>query len=474
MRLEGKGHLPETGFGLLLRAEHPLSAHDLEQLAALTQARVFSISQLFRFETFSMPAVPERFKELLSGLQQEESTVFVHDLPRDSPLNLLSGLIIRYWLKKMVLRGRSLVPGLVLQQNGDERLIRLAKPLDEEITGRLRGRDRLRRYMLTKLRLMDSALEVQPFYDPAAGRDGLEALAEPADPTLVAAEMAALPPDQRLCSQAEFEVWLVRTEQIPVTIREIGRLRELTFRSVREGTGKALDLDEYDLYYDQLIIWDSRALRLAGGYRIGRGDRIFETYGTQGFYIHSLFRIDEGFYPILPQALELGRSFIIEEYQRKRLPLFLLWKGILQFLLSHPQYRYLYGPVSISSHYSDISRSLIIYFVKRHFYDKRLAKFLKPRKKFRYHVNKKTLALLTSGLQGDLEKLNSLIEDIEPRHFRIPVLLRQYIRQNARFIAFNLDPHFSDALDGFILLDLKDLPAETLDALQREKAPEGD
>jgi hypothetical protein len=474
MRIEGKGQLPSgAGFGLLLRAEAPLSPREIELLAGQTGARVFSLAQQFRFETITWNAVFARFKEVLTDQVREESTVFVYDLPRESPLNLLAGLFIRYWLKSMVKKGCLLVPGLYLLQD-QEPLLRLAKPLDTETIRRLKGRDRLRRYLLTKLRMMDSALELHPFYHPDTNTEGLEPIPEPFDPDLIHAEMEALDPDQRLCRQAEFEVWLARAEQIPVTIQEIGRQRELTFRNVKEGTGKALDIDEYDLYYDQLIIWDKNQKRLVGGYRIGRGDQIFQTYGAQGFYIHSLFRIDEGFYPILPQALELGRSYIIGDYQRKRLPLFLLWKGILHFLLTHPQYRYLYGPVSISSHYTDISRSLIIYFVKKHFFDKQLAQFLRPRKKFRYPVNKKTLELLITGLRGDLDKLNSLIEDIEPSHFRIPVLLRQYIRQNARFIAFNLDPNFSDALDGFIILDLKNIPAETLEALQKEAAPDVD
>jgi len=474
MRIEGKGQLPTgTGFGLLLRAESPLSPREIELLAGHTGARVFSLAQLFRFETITWNAVFARFKELLSDQPGDASSDFVYDLPPESPLNLLAGLFIRYWLKSMGKRERMLVPGLYLAQ-GEEPLIRLAKPLDTETIRRLKGRDRLRRYLLTKLRMMDSALELQPFYQPDKGDDELEPIPEPFEPEQIIAEMNALRPGQRLCEQGDFEVWLARAEQIPVTIREIGRLREKTFREVKEGTGKALDIDEYDLYYDQLIIWDRNARVVVGGYRIGRGDEIFQTYGVQGFYIHSLFRIDEGFYPILPQSLELGRSYIVREYQRKRLPLFLLWKGILQLLLTHPQYRYLYGPVSISSHYTDISRSLIIYFVKKHFFDKQLAQYLRPRKKFRYPVNKKTLELLTTGLRGDLDRLNSLIEDIEPGHFRIPVLLRQYIRQNARFIAFNLDPNFSDALDGFIILDLKNIPAETLESLQKETAPEGD
>lgn len=472
VRIEGKGHLPDSvGFGLILWSDTPLSVEEISRLETDIGAKVFSLNQLFGLESITLTTVYDRFKEILSGLTKKESSVMAVDLPRDSPSNVLAAMLLRRWLKGILKHNRKLIPGLYLREN-QERIIRLAKPLSQDLIDELKGWDQLRRYLLTKIRMMDSALELQSFYRQHTSTSVQETIPEPFDETLIAREIEALAASQRVCKQATFEVWLARAEQIPVTIKEIGRLREITFRQIHEGTGKSLDIDEYDLYYDQLIIWDTQAKRIAGGYRIGRGDHIFQTYGAQGFYIHSLFRINEGFFPIFPQSLELGRSYIISEYQKKRLPLFLLWKGILQFLLANPKYRYLYGPVSISSHYSDISRSLIIYFVRKHFYDKRLSKFLKPRKKFKYPVNKKTLELLTSSFDGDLDKLSGLIEDIEPDHFRIPVLLRQYVRQNAKFISFNIDPNFSDALDGFIILDLQELPRETLDSLQKEQAPD--
>ena len=144
---------------------------------------------------------------------------------------------------------------------------------------------------------------------------------------------------------------------IPNIIREIGRLREVTFREIGEGTNKSIDLDEYDIYYHHLFIWDTEAKLIVGAYRIGLGDEIFYSMGKKGFYVAELFKIKEQFTPVLKKSLELGRSFIRKEYQQKPLPLFLLWKGILKYLIDNPRYRYLIGPVSISNTFSKFSKS---------------------------------------------------------------------------------------------------------------------
>jgi hypothetical protein len=151
------------------------------------------------------------------------------------------------------------------------------------------------------------------------------------------------------------------------------------------------------------------------------------------------------------------------------LPLFLLWKGILHFLLANPQYRYLYGPVSISKDFSEASRSVIVEFVRRFFYDKNLAKMVEPRKPYRVKIKSVDTKLLAQALQGEFEALEAFIETIEPAHFKVPVLFRQYLKQNARFIAFNVDPNFADCLDGLMILDIQHLPASTLEVLQEEK-----
>lgn len=470
MEIEGRTYLPaDEPVAFLVRYDNPISAGQVTDLSTTTGMTVFCLSDLFRFQPFTWKPAFWRFQDLASAADTSRGMILVHDLHREVPLNILINVFLRRWINYVQKRGWALLPGVISSRAGRLRL-RLGKRLTPEDQRQFSSRDQIWRFLLTKARLMDSALELRQFYlhqdihtleqDP---------LIDTVEPQLISAEITALPADQRLTGQAEFDVWLAKAEQIPNTLREIGRLREITFREVGEGTGKELDLDEYDLYYEQLIIWDRVAQRIAGGYRIGRGDEIFREYGVQGFYVDSLFKIKKGFYSIFPQAMELGRSYVVPDYQKKRLPLFLLWKGILALLLVNPQYRYLYGPVSISKYYTDISKSLIIYFARKYFYDNRLARYLKPRKAFAFNVDEEALELLTESFKGDLDQFNSLIEDIEPEHVRIPVLMRQYIRQNAKFIAFNLDPNFSDVLDGFILLDLHDIPHETLEALQKEK-----
>ncbi len=331
-----------------------------------------------------------------------------------------------------------------------------------------RTRD-FRRYLQARIFALGMELDLKPLLQlPRPRPDAPEPIAPPEDSEAIAREIEAMRFANLLASQGPFDVLVAQAHNIPVALREIGRLRELAFREVGEGTGKARDLDEYDLYYLQLIIWDREARRIAGGYRMGPGDRIFAEHGAGGFYISSLFKVKPGFWPIMQQAVELGRSYVVPDYQRKRLPLFLLWKGILYYLLRHPQYRYLYGPVSISKHFSHLSRSLIVAFIRKYFFNEELARYLEPRKPFRVETDKVDLDALIDSLDHGIQSLDQLIEDIEPDHIRLPVLIRQYIKLNARFISFNVDPDFNDVLDGFIILDLHDVPYSMIEALKKE------
>jgi putative hemolysin len=273
----------------------------------------------------------------------------------------------------------------------------------------------------------------------------------------------------KVVEQANFEVFIAEAKYIPNVLQEIGRLREITFRAIGEGTNKSLDIDEFDLYYRQLIIWDKVEKRIVGGYRIGLGDHIFNAYGVHGFYVSTLFKIKNGFHGTLQKSIELGRSYIIAEYQRKPQPLFLLWKGILMFLIANPRYRYLFGPVSISRQYSDVSRSVMVAFLKKHYFNSKMANYLEPRKPFKVNNKKVDADVLIKTFGKELADLDKFVEFTEEGSARLPVLLRQYIRQNARFIGFNLDPNFSDCLDGFIIGDIDELPKSTIDALQKER-----
>lgn len=265
--------------------------------------------------------------------------------------------------------------------------------------------------------------------------------------------------------QGNYQVFLIKAKDAPDIMEEIGRLREITFRAAGEGTGKDLDIDRFDAYYWQLVIWDKAAQQIVGGYRLGLGAEIMQQYGIAGFYTSTLFEIHNDFGSILSRTIELGRSFVTIPYQRKRLSLFLLWKGILHVLMKHPEYQFLFGPVSISRYYSTLSKSAIVYFLKQHYFDATTAKNFTPKQPYFWQLDKQYESALESP---NLKSLNKLVRSFEMEKMPVPVLIRQYVLQNAKFVGFNLDPNFNDALDGLMLLNLKDLPNETIEMLKKQ------
>lgn len=281
---------------------------------------------------------------------------------------------------------------------------------------------------------------------------------------IIEKEIEMLQTDKHVMSEKNYDVYLSSAASMPNIMNEIGRLREITFREVGEGTNKEIDLDEYDFYYNHLFIWDREAKKIVGAYRVGKGDEIYFRYGIKGFYISNLFKIKSGFHNVMKTGLELGRSFIRKEYQQKPLPLFLLWKGLLMFIINNPSYRYMFGPVSISNNFTKLSKKLMIEFIRKNCYNHELAEYIKPKKKFEAEFDDLEVELLESHLDS-IKSLDNLISEIEVNHNKVPVLLRQYIQLNAQIIGFNVDPKFNDSLDGFLLLDIKAIPEETIKML---------
>ncbi|MCK9209164.1 MAG: GNAT family N-acetyltransferase, partial [Salinivirgaceae bacterium] len=295
----------------------------------------------------------------------------------------------------------------------------------------------------------------------------VEPIAPPVSRNELRDEVEQIKKEYLLFDSGSFSVICCPSNKIPLMMHEIGRERELTFRQVDEGTNRSIDLDEFDLYYQQLFIWDNAGQSLVGAYRVGKGNEIMQQYGIKGFYIQSLFRVHDDAGNILSQSLELGRSFVVPAYQKQPLSLFLLWKGILYFLIKNPEYRYLIGPVSISNHYSKASKSLIIKFMMENFFHKELATLFKPRNAYKPKM-KYDLDVLVENTKSNLNKLDSMISDIEFDNYKIPVLLKKYLKLNAKIIAFNIDPLFNNALDGLIILDVLDIPLHTIQNLSKE------
>lgn len=274
--------------------------------------------------------------------------------------------------------------------------------------------------------------------------------------------------DKRLLESKNYEVFLAKKEIIPNILKEIGRLREITFRAIGEGTNNPIDLDEFDDYYYHMFLWDNEANKLAGAYRMGMGCEIYEKYGINGFYLQDLFRFEPELHTMMSQSIEMGRAFIIKEYQQKPMPLFLLWKGIVHCTLRFPKHKYLIGGVSISNKFSNFSKSLMIEFMRSHYYDPYIAQFVRPKKEFKVKLKDGDKDFVFDETQADLNKFDKIIDEVEPGSLRLPVLIKKYIKQNAKVIAFNVDPLFNDAVDGLMYIRIADLPESTVKPVLEE------
>jgi len=274
--------------------------------------------------------------------------------------------------------------------------------------------------------------------------------------------------DYRLLQSKNYEVYLAPASKLEHVLREIGRLREITFREVGEGTNEAIDLDKFDTYYHHMFLWDTEAKVLAGAYRMGLGSKIFEAYGIDGFYLQDLFRFEPELHTMMSQSIEMGRAFIIKSYQQKPMPLFLLWKGIVHTTLRFPEHKFLIGGVSISNQFSNFSKSLMIEFMKSHYYDPYIAQYVHPKKEFKVKLKDADKDFVFDATEADLNKFDKIIDEVEPGALRLPVLLKKYIKQNARLVAFNVDPLFNNAVDGLMYIKISDLPESTVRPVMEE------
>jgi putative hemolysin len=283
---------------------------------------------------------------------------------------------------------------------------------------------------------------------------------------LIVNEINQLKKEHILFRQGPFTLFFAHPKDLQSVMEEIGRLREITFREVGEGTNKELDLDKYDTYYNEIFIWDEERETIVGAYRIGMGAEIMNQHGRKGFYTDYMFQYKKALNPILHKTVELGRSFIIKPYQGNSICLMLLWKGILQVLLQNDEYRYLLGPVSISNDYSDISKTLIERYIRKHHYDHYNSKFVTPTNP----LPKEKFGFVKNYLKdiNSLELLDKLIIDLENKQRGIPVLVKRYLQLRSKVLAFNIDVDFNDCLDALILLDLTNVPEKTLEMLSKD------
>ncbi|OBT01688.1 hemolysin [Vibrio cyclitrophicus] len=277
---------------------------------------------------------------------------------------------------------------------------------------------------------------------------------------VLAIEINSLPEEMKLLEQGDFEVYCTPNQSIPNLMREIGRVREESFREVGEGSGLACDLDEYDLYYHQLFVWNKTKAELVGAYRLGMVDKLIAEHGLDKLYSRSLFNYNQEFIDTLDNSIELGRSVVSKPYQKSLNSLLLLWKGIAAFVYHHPQYTHLFGPVSISNDYSHNARLLIATTLSIHHYDEQKANLVSPSSPLNTSNNVFWQNHLLSSL-ASVPLLSKVLARMEQGK-GLPVLLRQYLGMNGKLVCFNVDPSFNDALDGLIVVNLKKVPLKTL------------
>ncbi len=313
---------------------------------------------------------------------------------------------------------------------------------------------RLAGFLATDFKGLIAGIVSRPYRAFSAPAGGTAAVIDEIPRAALKAEIDALPSGQRLVDSGRFHVYWARARQIPWVLQEIGRLRELTFRAVGEGSGKCSDIDLFDTYYLHMFVWDAHASAIAGAYRLGLVDEILAHYGKRGLYTHSLFKYRTQMLDTLNPAIELGRSFVRAEYQRSFAPLLFLWRGIARFVEGSPRYAVLFGPVSISNSYAPVSRRLMVEYLSAYSAETRLACEVRPRRP--YH-DRRRIAASDAEVSSprNIDELSRLIAQIEHDHKGVPVLLKQYLRLGGRLLGFSIDREFANALDGLLIVDLR-------------------
>jgi putative hemolysin len=359
------------------------------------------------------------------------------------------------------------LPSEVFSQKNRVIKVRIGKPISVAEQNEYESIDDFSEFLRKKTYMLANPFEKKSKFLKTANlipsKKNPKEIVTPANTEKMIAEVDALrAADARLLQSKNYEVFFTKADKIPNILHELGRLREITFREVGEGTNESIDLDRFDQYYHHLFLWDDEAKKVAGAYRMGLGAEIYPKYGMNGFYLNSLFRFESELHAMMSKSIEMGRAFIIKEYQQRPMPLFLLWRGIIHTTLHYPEHKFLLGGVSISNQFSDFSKSLMIEFMKSHYYDPYIAQYIHPKKEYKVKLKDADKDFVFNETEADLNKFDKVIDELEPGSLRLPVLIKKYIKQNARLVAFNVDPLFNNAIDGLIYLRISDIPESTM------------
>ena len=296
----------------------------------------------------------------------------------------------------------------------------------------------------------------------AATSEKQEPLKKPIPDELIRKELEQVPSDRILLETGDYRAYLLLSSDAPETMKELYRLREETFRAIGEGTGLSEDTDRFDAYYRQMVLWNIPNGEIVGAYRLGFGPEILAaSEGISGFYTSTLFRYGDKGRELLSHSLELGRSFIVQKYQREILPLRLLFAGLAAATIRCPGLEYFAGPVSISNDVPDFYKSLIVRYFERDFILPDAERVAQPTHPFIPDYLRVDPDALLQLPAGNVDAFDRLLAALSDGKFRLPVLVRKYFSCGARLACFNVDPDFSYSLDGLIFLRYSDFPQNT-------------
>ncbi len=295
----------------------------------------------------------------------------------------------------------------------------------------------------------------------------------PRDRQLLIQELEAIRDKGLLFSASTYECYLANYDEIPNLMHELGRLREEAFRFIGEGTGKSLDTDGFDPHYKHLILWDNKKQQVVGAYRLGFGNEIMKTKGIKGFYVSTLFGFEDRFGETLTRTIELGRSFVTVEYQREVLPLVLLLRGLAVVVIKNPDIKHFIGPVSISSWYPKFYQSMIVrYVTEKHPVNTDLANVASPTTPFTPDFLKVDADVLMGQNMDSIDRFDKFMFRLSNGEYRLPTLFKKYLKLNAKFLCFNVDPDFNDTLDALLFLTFTDFPESEVMPLFRDGSEE--
>lgn len=401
----------------------------------------------FRVEESAWPEIVARL-----ALRAGAAVLPLHVAGRNSAVFQCAGLI------HAGLR-TALLPRELLNKRGRCVRVRVGNIVSPRRTQLFRDAATLTRYLRDRtLALADATIEKGDDATPTGNRaraTPAEALIEPPVPReALCEEIERLPSTALLVQCGNAQTFCCDAATIPATLREIGRLRELTFRAVGEGTGKPTDLDRFDPSYRHLFVWRRDLGEIVGAYRLGLVDEIAPRFGPGGLYTHTLFRYGRRLLDEFGPAIELGRSFVVAEHQRSYSALQMLWKGIGRFVVNRPRYRVLFGAVSISAEYESMTKALLMAFLRANHFAAELARLTRPRRPPHVRGRQRSAASAFSRVATTLDDVDEIVRELEADGRGMPVLLRQYLKLNGRLLGFNVDPEFGNCIDGLFFVDL--------------------